>query len=333
MATNQAKKTGARSGGSSRRKTSAPKSSTGTGRGGKTRKSAAAANYQARMVWGGILLMLSVFSALCWFHTDGLFIRALETLERGLAGWGWWSVPLCLFAASCQLFFARGRPVRLRVFCALLIPALLGASAHTLTGSMEFVLMQDGIRRLWELGGAEYTGGVIGGVTAIGLSRVFSRAGAFLTLLVLAVLILMALTRTTPEMVGEWFGRRREAHEERSLQRAAQREAEEAEGIPHGPLAFLNQLIHPYDEALEEPEEEDYYQEPQPIVERPRRKKRIKDYDLEVDGPITPREPKVEPVVEEEYDPQLLEDETRQTVPARLGQRRGGTLEEGRIKT
>ena len=287
-----------------------------TSKGGKGRKSAAMANYRARMVWGAILLMLSVFAALCWFHTDGLFIRALEQAERGLAGWGWWSVPLCLFTASCQLFFARGRPVRLRVFCALMIPALLGAGAHTLLGSVDFAPTVESLSGLWSMGGADYTGGVLGGVCAIALSRVFSRAGAFLILLVMAMLIVMVLTRTTPEMVGEWFGQRREAHQERALQRAAQRE--EQEGEPQGFFAKLNRLLHPYDEEPEEWEEPEEEQTPEePPAPRPKRKKRIKDYDLEVDGPITPREPEVETVPVVEYEPELLEDETRETVPAR----------------
>ncbi len=314
MARKEAKKTKTGAGTASRSRSGGGKSRSAAG--GKGNKSAAMATYRVRMVTGAVLLMLSVFAALTWFHSDGLFIHALEQAECGLAGWGWWSVPLCLFAASCQLFFARGRPVRLRVFCALLIPALLGACAHTLLGSIDFAPDGESVKQLWRMGGEEYTGGVLGGAAAVLLSRVFSRAGAFLTLLVFGGLIAMVLTRTTPEMVGEWFGQRREAHQERALRRAEEREAQEGERM--GLRERIYQLLHPYDEEPDELEEEEEEELPvEPSVQRPRRKKRIRDYDLEVDGPITPPEPEVETVPVPEYDPQLLEDETRQTVPAR----------------
>ncbi len=323
MATNQGRKKKSASKGAARSRSGSAAARKRTGGAKKTPKGAKRsqrANYQARITWGFILLILSVFSALCWFHTDGLFIRALEQAERGLVGWAWWSVPLCLFAASCQLFFARGRPVRLRVLCALLISALLGAGAHTLLGTLEISLSRDGVPALWNLAGSDYTGGVLGGVAAVGLSRVFSRAGAFLSLLVGAAAILMVLTRTTPEMVGDWVRERREDRR----QRAAQREELE-EGEHMGPLARLNEFLHPYDEEEPDaPEESEAQLLPQPLPpvrERPRRKKHIRDYDLEVDDPIYPAKdavPQVETMKAEEYRPELLEDETQQAVPARV---------------
>ncbi len=319
MATNQRRKKQSASSASARSRNGSSARSRRSGAAKKNQKGVRQpqrANYQARIVWGGILLLLSVFSGLCWFHTDGLFIRALEQLERGLVGWAWWSVPLSLFIASCQLFFARGRPVRLRVLCALLLSALLGAGAHTLLGTLDVSLTRDGIPALWYLAGADYSGGVLGGTAAVGLSLVFSRAGAFLTLLLFAGVLLMVLTRTTPEMVGEWFSARRQERQQRAAQRAELAE----EGT--GPLSRLNELLHPYDddEEPEEPEEEQRPRALPPVKERSVRKKRIRDYDLEVDDPIYPAQsaaPQVETLDTKEYHPELLEDESQQAVPAR----------------
>lgn len=330
MASNQTKRT--KAGTAARSRTSSAGSRSRPSGKKKTQKGAPPANYHARIFWGVVLLMLSVFSGLCWFHTDGSFIKLLDTLERGLFGWGWWVTPLCLFIASCQLIFARGRPVRLRVLCALLIPALAGACAHTLGGSVDYPLLKGGFSQLWSAAGAEYTGGVLGGTAAVVLSQVFSRAGALIMLWAISVGVIMLLTRTTPEMVGAWVLQRRAIRKERAHQRAEQQEeySEEDTGRGGGLAALIPALLHPYDK---EPEEEEPVQEleeeipfqrtpPQAIV-RPRRKKRIRDYDLEVDDPAAlpvPAQaaaPKVETVKAEQFQPELLEDESAQTVPAR----------------
>ena len=310
MATNQRKKTN--SGGSRQRQKRASGSPARKGKG----KTGLQANYEVRLFWGMVFLMLSVFSALCWFHVDGLFIQFLEKLQRGLAGWGWWATPLCLFTASCQLIFARGKPVRLRTFCALLIPELVGAMAHTLMGTMELKLAKDGVSQLWELGGADFTGGVIGGAAAVVLSTVFSRAGAFLTLLVLMGVVVMVLTRTTPDMLAEWFGQKRDSLQQRAEQRAAERAALPEETGSKGWHLALPSFLRPYDEEEDEEEyEEDSFQDsPADDYARPKRNKRIRDYDLEVDGPIRPAGKKEENV---RFQPELLDDQTQQAVPAR----------------
>lgn len=267
---------------------------------------------EVRTFWAVVLLLLSIFSALCWFQLDGLFLRFLEQAERGLTGWGWWSWAPSLLLASGQLFFHRGRPVRGRTFCALTIPALTGALAHTLFGSIEFDLLRDGFPSLWQLGGKGCTGGVVGGAAAVVFSKVFSRAGAAILLLLLAVGVLLVLTRTTPQLLAD---RLKESHEQ-------YRQALEEQGKRH----FWE--MSDYDE--EAGEAEGSFPEPEalptPGERRGRGKRRMKDYDLEVDDPQEVAQLRERQQNPAGFQPMPTEGE-KEDAPARAGFRKRGRKE------
>ena len=107
-------------------------------------------------------LLLALFSALGYFHIEALFIDFFCGLVKGLIGYGFWLVPPALLLTSYILAFHRGRPVRLRVTCALLLPLLFSCIVHGLLGR---VLPWDAalVKTLWAAGEELSSGGVLGG--------------------------------------------------------------------------------------------------------------------------------------------------------------------------
>ena len=137
---------------------------------------------------GGVLFFfLAVFTGVSYFNDEGAFVRFFSETIKGLVGWGYWvSVPAFLIITYI-LFFHRGRPVALRVFCCLLVPVLLSALISLLV--YQYDVTGADVKRLAELlfdqGKELDSGGVLGGLLAIGLEMAFSIYGAFPVLIVL----------------------------------------------------------------------------------------------------------------------------------------------------
>ncbi|MCD8146798.1 MAG: DNA translocase FtsK [Clostridiales bacterium] len=283
-------------------KTSSAKSTTSASRrGGKAQPGS------GRTVWAAVLLALAVFSALSWFRVEGSFIALLERLERGLVGCGYWVAPVALLIASGVLFFHRNRPVLGRTVCALLLPLLVGAEVHTLLGTLDLNLATDGVYQLWDLQGGGYTGGVLGGAAAVGLSQVFSRWGAFFLLVLVTAAVVMALACVTPELLADkitgYFSARSEKHREEK----AARQTVEEQPRP-GLLERLKPgaAYDPEEDEEEEPEEPEPTEEKQPPRRRPARRRFRREHDLPIDeaepAPQEAPPPTVEIVVPEGQD-------------------------------
>ena len=112
MATTQKKTTGGSRAASGRSGTAS--------RSGGSRKKAPAPRPIRREVGAVVCLLLAIFSAFGYFHIQAIFIDFFCGLVKGLIGYGYWLLPPMLLVASGILLFHRGRPVRLRVWCALL---------------------------------------------------------------------------------------------------------------------------------------------------------------------------------------------------------------------
>ena len=83
-----------------------------------------------REIGAVVCLVLAVCSFLGYFSSDGWFIAFFRNVLGGLFGKGFCLVPPALICCAVILFTHRGRPVRLRVFAALMIPVLFGALLH-----------------------------------------------------------------------------------------------------------------------------------------------------------------------------------------------------------
>ena len=184
MATTQKKSGGQRSSGSgSSKSSSGGKRSASTASKAKSTGSRKAVEPQRRPirreVWAVICLFLALFAGFGYFKIEAVFIDFFCGLLKGLLGYGFWLMPPALLLCSYILFFHRGRPVRLRVFCALCLPLMFSCVVH---GLLDGALPWDGqlAKTLWEDGQALKCGGVLSGVLAQFGVQVFSRLGSTL---------------------------------------------------------------------------------------------------------------------------------------------------------
>ena len=121
-----------------------------------------------REIGGIALLFLAAVVVVSFFDKEDFF-KWVRTGLMGLIGWGYWIAPAALAVAGLALLFHHGRPVRLRVFSACIVPVLLANIINLFSyvpniGSGKIV--PDMIVDLWEQGIANKSGGVLGGLPA-----------------------------------------------------------------------------------------------------------------------------------------------------------------------
>ena len=137
-----------------------------------------------------IFLFLSIFVCISYFKNEGAFVLFFSNLIKGLCGWGYWLTAPAFLVISFALFFHKGRPVGLRVTSALLLPVIISAIISLFV--YEYDMRGADIRLLcgllFEQGQLLNSGGVFGGLIAVGLEMAFSIYGALPVLLVLLVL-------------------------------------------------------------------------------------------------------------------------------------------------
>lgn len=127
-----------------------------------------------------VFLFLAVFTIISNFNSDGRFVRWFAEFLKGFVGWGFWVCVPAFLLVSVILGFHRGRPVTLRMFCALMVPVFVSAIGSMVAYNVpeEKILLQDLTGRLFEEGLSMQSGGVLGGLIGIGLEKAFSIYGA-----------------------------------------------------------------------------------------------------------------------------------------------------------
>ena len=183
------KPSGSRSGSGVKKTASGRKKPASAARSGASsaRKTAAAARPIRREVGALILLFLGIVAVIAWFPAKGWLVDAWRALMRGLFGWGSYIAPVALLWGAYILGFHRGRPVRLRLICVLLLPLAFGAFIHALR--FDRALFGSGfgygVKQLWSIGQdtVERCGGVLSGCVGIALRWALSKVGAFVILL------------------------------------------------------------------------------------------------------------------------------------------------------
>ena len=91
-----------------------------------------------REVWGGVLCLLTLCLTVSYFGGEAIFIDWLAMLVKGLFGYGYYLMAPAMLGSALILFCHHGRPVRLRVTCAMLIPLFAGSLAHMVACKLEF---------------------------------------------------------------------------------------------------------------------------------------------------------------------------------------------------
>lgn len=118
-----------------------------------------------REIAAGFCLLLGIFSLIGYFSSTGWFIGIFCNLLKGLLGWGFYAIAPLLIICSVILCFHRGRPVRFRVVCTLLLSVAIGALTHLYFNKGDYTLSFPMFKELWSSGVALKSGGALSGST------------------------------------------------------------------------------------------------------------------------------------------------------------------------
>ncbi len=165
-------------------------------RGSSSRKGAASNRKQVkkrpfrREVGGGVCLLLCLCLFVSYLGVSAIVLNWLAWLIKGLFGYGYWMAGPALLLAGLILLFHHGRPVTLRVSCALVLPIIVGSLCQVvLTGGGE-AAAAGFLKVLWQQGLELHSGGAVSGMIAMGSVAAFSRP---VSMVVLAALLALAL--------------------------------------------------------------------------------------------------------------------------------------------
>ena len=187
--------------------TTRKKSTTATKKSGTSSRSGKSRQPQKRPirreVGGVVLLVVALCAAVSYFGVQAIFIDWLALVLKGLFGYGYWLSFPALLMASLILLTHRGRPVRLRITCALLLPLLAGALFHMLLAKGDYTAGFGVLKALWTDGVALHSGGAVSGALAVGFVAVFSKYASLPIFALLIVIALMIALRLTPAALWE----------------------------------------------------------------------------------------------------------------------------------
>ena len=151
-----------------------------------------------REVGAVVCLLLAFFAGIGYFNLEGAVINLMRNLLCGLTGYGFWFAPPALLLGAFILAFHRGRPVRLRLWCSLLCPIILGGLLHLFLCRGLYDLSWFMFPQLWESGLALRSGGALSGALAVLFVQGFSKVGAAAIFLALLSAMLLAAFRVSP---------------------------------------------------------------------------------------------------------------------------------------
>jgi len=160
-----------------------------------------------REIWGIVCFFLAIFSAIGFFDVDAAFVTYVCGTIKGFVGYGYFVLPLLLLVCSFVLIFHRGKPVKARIICLLLISVVIGAFGHLFVHYLfsktepEFGKLGAAVLSVYNQGKVVAGGGLISGFLAIGLEKLVSVWGAIPVLLFALILVVMVGFRITPAMV------------------------------------------------------------------------------------------------------------------------------------
>ena len=200
MSNTQNRKTASSSSGGGKKRSTTSSANRSRGKKKKPTRQQVAAR---REIYAGICAGVAVLCFLSLLRVTGFLLLWLEKGIGGLIGTGFVLLPFCLlFAAGLFIVKRRGK-VRLRVFCALLLPVLWGSAAHIFLCTREFPLTMDGLIDLCLTGAARTSGGLLSGGLALFLSAALSDAGAIVVIFLAGAACLLVSTNTSLSLLFE----------------------------------------------------------------------------------------------------------------------------------
>ena len=257
-----------------------------------------------------VCLLLAFFAAFGYFNVHALFIDFFVGLLKGLFGYGFWLAPPMLLVAAYVLGFHRGRPVRLRLWCTLLLPVVLGCILHLFLFKSDLTWSFKLFSEFWTSGRAMDSGGAVSGVLAYVFALVFSKIGSIVVFIVLALLMLLtAFNRTLIDIVDAIRNRPRAEYElEEDLPAPPKRRVREQPEPEYEPVVEPvkpKKVRAAIDIPMDEPVEAAPVQEPVPEPKKKKffnREPRVPAPDQLLTGtvatPVVQPEPEPEPIPE-----------------------------------
>jgi len=166
-----------------------------------------------REIMAAVCFLLSIFTFIGYWNSDGVFIGFFCGLAKGLVGGGFYAVPPALLICSLILTFHRGRPVRFRVVSMLLLTVVTGSLIHLFAGGADYSISLRLFVDLWKDGRALHAGGSISGFLSEIFKWLFAKAGAAIVFICAAVfLLLSAFNRTIAGIVDSIKRRERRVY-------------------------------------------------------------------------------------------------------------------------
>ena len=187
------------------------------------------AQSKSREIGAIVCIALGVFALLSFFTGDGLFLKFIRGVVKGVIGAGYYLLPFALIGAGLILAFHRGRPVRFRVVCTLLIPVVFGIIWHLFAADK----YEWGFKMFGELyrdaaePASPISGGVIAGFRGVLFRALFSKVGALIVFIVVLLFLVLSALDLTVSKIAESLRERRERRE-----REAKPEKKPAEELP-----------------------------------------------------------------------------------------------------
>ena len=137
-----------------------------------------------------LLLALCVF--VTYFNVDAILLTFLANVLKGCVGYGYWLAAPALLYAGIVLVGHKGRPVKLRLVCTLLLPVLVGMVLHLLLARGPYGFDLEHIKPMWKDGQSLLCGGVVSGFLAVAMEALLSRVVSLILTILLVVLAVLS---------------------------------------------------------------------------------------------------------------------------------------------
>ena len=163
----------------------------------------------ARLLASAVCLGLLLFSLLMLFETDGILPKFCYKLVVGLIGRTgfYFSIPALIYL-FCITAFSGKNPVVMRSISTLFFVFFAGCIAHLAADCDDLGKGLAIIGNLYKGGTVGSTGGVLCGLVAFALARILSVPGAYVVLILLAIICLMAAVGITiPSLIRAYENR------------------------------------------------------------------------------------------------------------------------------
>lgn len=145
-----------------------------------------------RLVSSVVLLGLTVLFAIVLLTSDGALLKVIKNVVHGLIGRAAFvvSIPVMFYLFIVHAFSGK-RPVRLRTFCLVVFIFLCSCIAHLNDIPMTLPKGTALISSLYQSAAAGMTGGVIGGLAAMGIDWLCGTIVSYILLILLAICMLL----------------------------------------------------------------------------------------------------------------------------------------------